>query len=74
METLRSELSEIEDKLSEDGLKQMEARKLQRRAWVVRGVLDYDLNISLLEQIIIKFERIDFVPQGYFQPELFRAP
>jgi len=66
METFR-ELSEIEDKLSEDGLKQVEARKLQRRAWVVRGVLDYDLNISLLEQIIIKFERIDFVPQGYLR-------
>ena len=35
-------------------------------------MLDYDLNMSLLETIITKYENIDTVPTGYFQPELYQ--
>ena len=44
---------------------------LQRRAWILRGVLDYNLSMSLLTEIVAKYERIDAVPQGYHQAELY---
>ena len=44
---------------------------LQRREWVLRGVLDYNLNLSILVIIIAKYEHIDAVPLGYYQAELF---
>ena len=43
---------------------------LQRREWVLRGVLDYNLNLSILVIIIAKYEHIDAVPLGYYQAEL----
>ena len=44
---------------------------LQRREWVLRGVLDYNLSMSILNEIIAKYEHIDAVPLGYHQAELF---
>ena len=57
-------------------LQSKERRKAERREWVLRGVLDYNISMSLLDKIIGKYERIDAVPQGYHQPELYmlRAP
>ena len=39
--------------------------------WVLRGVLNHDLNMTILELIAAKYERIDIVPTDYYQPELF---
>ena len=36
-------------------------------------MLDYDLNLSLLEFIVKKYEDLDIVPTGYHQPELYQA-
>lgn len=57
--------------LQATGLTPKEARKLQRREWVLRGVLDYNLNLSILYKIIGKYEHIDAVPLGYHQAEFY---
>ena len=46
-------------------------RKLQRKMWVINGVLCHDLDEKLLNQIADKFAKIDMVPSSYFQPELY---
>ena len=65
------ELEEIVKKLQTASLLPRERRKIQRREWVLRGVLDHNLSMSLLDKIVGKYERIDAVPQGYHQPELY---
>ena len=53
-------LSQLEREKHSKGSKNK--NRLLRRVWVVRGVLDYDLNLSLLEKVCLKHERIDTVP------------
>ena len=68
---IRQELSDILEKLSTKDLIDSHRNMLLRRVWVLRGVLDYNLNMSKLEAIAKKYEQLAILPQGYHYPELF---
>ena len=42
-----------------------------RRLWVLDGVLEHGISLDLLEEIVEKYERIDAVPNHYYQAEFF---
>lgn len=46
-------------------------QKIQRRIWVLKGVLCFDLDIQLLELVSRKYEKLGLVPQSYYMPEFF---
>ena len=52
-------------------MKVLHERMIRRREWVLLGVLNHDLSLDLLEKIVAKYERIDAVPNGYHQAELY---
>jgi len=62
---LQRELAELKNTLTEHRGHISGQRRLQRREWILRGVLEHDFNLSLLEDIIYKYEKIDAVPTGY---------
>ena len=45
---LRNEVEMITNSLKFNGLGAKQIRKLKRREWVLRGVLDYNLSMSVL--------------------------
>ena len=42
------------------------------RIWVISGVLEHGLKMTLLERIATKYAKIKVVPIGYHQPELYQ--
>ena len=68
---IRQELTGMLEKLSTKELIDSQKEVLLRRVWVLRGVLDYNLNMSKLEAIAEKYEKLAILPQGYFYPELY---
>ena len=46
----------------------LRVNQLKRRLWVVSGVLDHGLEEEKLNTIARLHERIDTVPDGYYQP------
>ena len=69
---IRAEVEMIERELQDRRQENSRAvRDMLRREWVLRGVIDYSLSMSVLLQVISKYERIDIVPLSYCQPELY---
>ena len=65
----RKELEEaIEENLPRDKKARMQT---ERRLWFIAGLLDHDLNPTCLNKVVRCYERINAVPVGYSQPQLF---
>ncbi len=50
---------------------EQESSEIKRELWVIKGVLDHQLDLVLLKQIVSKHESIKTVPKDYFQPEFY---
>ena len=59
---IRQELNDILEKLEADDMSERDKNKLGRRLWVLRGILDYDLNMTALYDIAARFESLDQMP------------
>ena len=46
-------------------------QEIERQLWVIAGVLDQNLSIKRLMKVNRTYERINLVPKGYNQAELF---
>ena len=68
---IRLELTGMLEKLKTKELIDSQRDVLLRRVWVLRGVLDFNLNMSTLEAIAKKYEKLAILPQGYYYPELY---
>lgn len=44
-----------------------------RRIWVLKGVLEFDLDKTLMEQVSKKYEKLGLVPESYYMPEFFQG-
>ena len=71
IEALEDERLQLHTALEFPKLSATSRMKLQRRLWLVEGVLTLGLNSDLLSAISAKFSKIGAVPQGYNYPELF---
>ena len=59
---IREELNDILEKLEAEDMSEQDRSKLGRRLWVLRGILDYDLNMTALNEIAARFESLDQMP------------
>ena len=50
-----------------------EQRELLRKLWAIDGVIKHQYDVRILETILIDFQRIDQVPNGYKYPKLFKV-
>lgn len=44
-----------------------------RQIWVLKGVLEYDLDKQLLSKVSNKYEKLGLVPKTYYMPEFYQG-
>ena len=57
--------------LAQSNLTAKRRQEIERQLWVIAGVLDQNLSIKRLMKVNRTYERINLVPKGYLQAELF---
>ena len=57
--------------LEQSNLAAKRRQEIERQLWVIAGVLDQNLSIKRLMKVNRTYERINLVPKGYLQAELF---